>query len=112
MLQVFHLDDTKVDLVLHMLQWDPLAAAAAAAGAQLWVAVRTPEAGRRIRNAHPQAGQVTGTHMGVGGPEAEGARERSDAGRSRLCKRIPCTRGRAAGVAPYYASALDRTSER
>ena len=63
MLQVFHIDVAKVDLVLHMLQWDPLAAAAAAAGAPLWVTVRTPEAGRPIRDAHPQAGQVTGTHM-------------------------------------------------
>jgi hypothetical protein len=28
MLQVFHLDVAKIDLVLHMLQWDPPTAAA------------------------------------------------------------------------------------
>jgi hypothetical protein len=52
---------------------------------------------------HPQAGQITGTHVGAGGPEAERAqagirmgkerrgRKRSSTGRSHLCEQIPRT---------------------
>ena len=37
------------------------------------VTVRAPEAGRRIRGAHPQAWQMNGTHVGAGDPEAKQA---------------------------------------
>ena len=58
MLQVFHLDITKVDLVLHMLQWrwrlvdsglpQP---PTAAAGELSWVNMRAPEANKHIPGA-------------------------------------------------------------
>jgi hypothetical protein len=61
MLQVFHLNVAKVNLVLHMLQWNPpTATIRAATGAPPCVIVRAREASRHIRGMHPQVGQELG----------------------------------------------------
>ena len=57
MLQVFHLDVANVDLVLHMLQWDP----PAATETPPWVTMQGPKANLCICDMHTKAGQVTET---------------------------------------------------
>jgi hypothetical protein len=121
MLQGFHLDVAKIDLVLHLLQWDPpIVAACCSYWAPLWVTVWSHEANRRIRNAHPQARQVIRTHVDASGPKAKRTRAgihvgkercrgrggQSNVGWSRLCEQIARTQ-----QAPSDASASERTSE-
>jgi hypothetical protein len=64
MFQVFHLHVSKVDLILHLLQWDPPVVAAV-------VTVWAPEAGRRASTS------------GAGDWDSRGRRSRSRAGTSR-----------------------------
>jgi hypothetical protein len=55
MSQMFHLNVTKVDLILHMLQWDPLASAA-----------RAPPSKRRHRGGGSGGGSSVPC-LGLGG---------------------------------------------
>jgi hypothetical protein len=54
---MLHLDVSKVDRVLRMLQCDPpTVAPTAAVEAPPWVTVRAPEAGKCLRSAHSRVG--------------------------------------------------------
>jgi hypothetical protein len=55
MLQMFHLDISKVDLVEHMFHL-PQPPYCCHLGAPPWVTIRVPDAGRRLRGTHTQAG--------------------------------------------------------
>jgi hypothetical protein len=64
MLQVFRLSVAKIDLVLHMLQWNPLAAATCCS---CWSTVHALGGGIE-RGAAAGAGSRRGWQSGVGGP--------------------------------------------
>jgi hypothetical protein len=64
MLQMSYLDVSKIDLVLHGVGARLTAACHSHCWGAAMVTMRALEAGRCLRDAHPQAGQVTRTHVG------------------------------------------------